>query len=210
MSEVIDKLNFNVKNSRTLQKFYTTMFLVSEEKLLTNINALAEFNVKLTKSSQIKVLLLETDDIIKRLNYALEEGFLDKISENPIYVLDSTIFNKTLVANARDNAQIIKIEEILSKPLTTLLDIEDYPRYDNLISMVIPISDQMSCDIFANRTDIGGNIMKLIVSDIKDDFFVLRTAISFNNNLSSEEMNELNLSIKNCFAKKEKTIERAM
>lgn len=210
MSKVIDKLNFTAKNSKALQKFYTTMFLVKEEKLLINIDALAEFDISLTKPSQIKILLLETDDIIKRLNYAKEEGFLDKIVEKPIYILDSTIFNKALVANARDNAQIIRIEEILSKPLTSLLDVSDYPRYDDLINMVLPISEQMPCDIFENRTDIGGNIMKLIVSGIKDDFFVLRTAISFNNNLSAEEMNELNLSIKNCFAKKERTSERAI
>ncbi|MFI3260588.1 MAG: hypothetical protein R3Y13_02625 [bacterium] len=127
------------------------------------------------------------------------QSILDSSKKESIYEMIAEPKAEEVVISKKnkviDSKTVIKcsidVENILIKPITSLLTEESFIRYETLSVVANDVLNLIDLDLTSRNVDMENNIMKLVVNNNYNDNEILLNAFSFRADLTEHEYEKL-------------------
>ena len=183
---------FGKKERENTYKFTPTLQAISYNELTGVQNIMKEYGIAMERPSHIKIAALGSKVVAERLAYAKESELMDKITRNPLYLLNASVF-----AAKRESApaEEKKVEVDSAKAILTvddgqMMDMAHFDRYQKLSDCANEVFALLATKNLS-KEGVFANLEKLVTKDYPNDEEVLLNALSFDKNYSEDVLGEM-------------------
>lgn len=148
-----------------LSKVMPIIMAMNHEDLKDSVDVIDSSEVKLKSYLHVKILALDSEELKRRIDFAIEHGIIDKVKKYPLYILNKSVF---AVKRTESSADEKKVE---FSPMDPSLSANggrtiDTARFDKLQTMTTCVNGvfEMLADENISKENVFPNLERNILS----------------------------------------------
>ncbi len=204
IKDIYEAFNINDTNKANVNKFFAIVTSLDVQNTKKCIELFKEYKLFITKMSELKIFLYDAEELRVKVKFAKEHNMFVELMNNINILHESQRFEK--IANVTfDDVVVINssktivtpefiinidlINDILSKPQTSVFTPDTYEVYDKLLEVSSKVINNLNFSKIATNSLFEKNLQKLVISGIKYENEILYHAITHGLEISDTEKN---------------------